>query len=105
MEVLQVPFEAIFYKQAVMDYVILYMHGNGSSAFEGTLFLHCLPDRVGLVCFDFKGCGNRPEGDFITLGQQECKDVDAVARHLKTLGHQVVGWGRSMGAVSLLMSS
>lgn len=104
METLMVPFEVTFYKQPVMDYVILYMHGNGSSAFEGTLFLHSLPDRVGLVCFDFKGCGNRPEGEFITLGQQECKDVDTVACFLKSAGYKVVGWGRSMGAVSLLLS-
>jgi hypothetical protein len=68
-ETLMVPFEVTLYKQKTMDYVLLYLHGNGSSCFEGTLFLSCLPDRVGLACFDFKGCGNRSEGDFITLGQ------------------------------------
>ena len=52
-----------------MRYVILYLHGNGSSRFEGTLFLSCVPDGVGLACFDFSGCGNRTEGEFITLGQ------------------------------------
>jgi hypothetical protein len=51
-----------------MRYVILYLHGNGSSSFEGTLFLPSLPQGVGLACFDFRACGNR-EGDFITLGQ------------------------------------
>lgn len=69
-ETLMVPFEVTFYKQASMDYVLLYLHGNGSSCFEGTLFLSSLPDRVGLACFDFKGCGNRGEGDYITLGQE-----------------------------------
>jgi hypothetical protein len=84
--------------------VVLYLHGNGSSSFEGTLFLPSLPKGVGLACFDFRGCGNR-EGDFITLGQEESGDVDVAARFLKSRGHRVVGWGRSMGAVSLLLSS
>ena len=38
------------------------------------------------------------------MGQQECKDVDVAAVFLKSKGYVVVGWGRSMGAVSLLMS-
>jgi hypothetical protein len=99
-----VPFEVTFYRQKDMNYVILYLHGNGSSRFEGTLFLNYLPEGVGLACFDFKGCGNRTEGDFITLGQEESKDVDTAASFLKAAGYIVVGWGRSMGAVSLLMS-
>lgn len=103
-EILNAPFELTFYRQQTMDYVILYLHGNGSSSFEGTLFLNYLPDRVGLACFDFRGCGNRSEGDFITLGQEEARDVDVAANFLKAAGHRVVGWGRSMGAVSLLMS-
>jgi hypothetical protein len=56
------------YRQRETRYVILYLHGNGSSSFEGTLFLPSLPQGVGLACFDFRACGNR-EGDFITLGQ------------------------------------
>jgi hypothetical protein len=66
-----------------MRYVILYLHGNGSSSFEGTLFLPPMPDGVGLACFDFNGCGNRGEGDFITLGQEESKEVNIAARFLK----------------------
>lgn len=30
--------------------------------------------------------------------------MDIAAKYLKNLGYKVVGWGRSMGAVSLLMS-
>jgi hypothetical protein len=30
--------------------------------------------------------------------------VDIAARYLKGLGYKVVGWGRSMGSVSLLLS-
>ena len=67
--------------------------------------MHSLPDEVGLACFDFNGCGNREEEKFITLGQKECKDVDVAARYLKNQGYIVVGWGRSMGGVSLLKSN
>lgn len=54
-----IGFELTIYKQVEMRYVLLYLHGNGSSRFEGNLFLHSLPDKVGLACFDFNGCGNR----------------------------------------------
>jgi hypothetical protein len=53
------PFELTLYRQEPMRYVILYLHGNGSSSFEGTLFLPPMPEGVGLACFDFNGCGNR----------------------------------------------
>jgi hypothetical protein len=65
----QLPFELTLYRQSPMRYVILYLHGNGSSRFEGYLFLNSLPDGVGLACFDFSGCGNRYDSEYITLGQ------------------------------------
>ncbi len=49
--------------------MILYLHGNGSSRFEGFLQLSSLPENVGLACFDFNGCGNREESQYITLGK------------------------------------
>ena len=58
-----------------------------------------------MACFDFKGCGLRKDGKYITLGKQECVEVDMAVEYLKTYGYPIVGWGRSMGAVSLLMSS
>lgn len=58
---------------------------------------------MGLACFDFEGCGIR-DGKWITLGVKEAEEVDAAARWLKGNGYNVVGWGRSMGSVSLLMS-
>lgn len=64
-----------------------------------------LPDGVGLACFDFSGCGMRFQSQYITLGSKESKEVDIAARYLKKLGYKVVGWGRSMGSVSLLLSS
>ena len=38
-----------------------------------------LPGNVGLACFDFDGCGNRLQRDFISLGKEEAKDVDIAA--------------------------
>jgi hypothetical protein len=32
-ESLKLPFEATFYRQKEIDYVLLYLHGNGSSRF------------------------------------------------------------------------
>ena len=55
----QIPFELTLYSQQEIKYVLLYLHGNGSSRFEGTLFLSSLPDGVALACFDFSGCGLR----------------------------------------------
>lgn len=63
-----------------------------------------MPDNVGLACFDFNGCGLRYESSYITLGKKESKEVDIAAKYLKNLGYKVAGWGRSMGAVSLLLS-
>ena len=42
-----------------MKYIMLYLHGNSSSRFEGYNQLKSLPKNVGLACFDFNGCGNR----------------------------------------------
>jgi pimeloyl-ACP methyl ester carboxylesterase len=62
-----------------------------------------LPDRVGLVCFDFEGCGNR-EGEWVTLGVRESREADRVIAFLEARGYVVALWGRSMGAVSALLS-
>lgn len=40
------------------------------------------------------------------MGVEEGIEADAAAKYLKSKGYmQLVGWGRSMGAVSLLMSN
>lgn len=63
-----------------------------------------LPSDVGLACFDFDGCGNRLQKRFISLGKSEAAEVDIAFLYLKNLGLKVVGWGRSMGSISLLLS-
>ena len=105
METVDIGFPLTLYRQKSISYMLLYLHRSGSCSYEGNLFLQSLPDDVGLACFDFDGCGNRYDSDFITLGLKECKDVDVAARYLKRQGYRVAGWGRSMGGVSLLRSS
>jgi hypothetical protein len=104
MEEHQIPFKLTLYKVKNMEYVLLYLHGNSSSRIEGRLHVTKLPARVGLACFDFGGCGLRNDAKYITLGKKESEEVDIAARYLKGLGYRVVGWGRSMGSVSLLLS-
>lgn len=85
-------------------YVILYLHGNSSSRYEGYSQLGSIPPDVGLACFDFAGCGNRTEQDYISLGKKEAVEVDLAVRFLKDKNFKVAVWGRSMGAVSALLS-
>lgn len=63
-----------------------------------------LPEGVGLACFDFEGCGNRT-GEWVTLGLKESAEVDRAVEFMVGRGMKVVVWGRSMGAVSALMST
>lgn len=62
-----------------------------------------IPNDVALACFDFEGCGNGKE-QFVTLGIKESKQANLAAKYLEDKGFKVVGWGRSMGAASLLLS-
>jgi hypothetical protein len=64
-----------------------------------------LPENVGLACFDFDGCGNRLQRGYISLGKKEAQEVDIAASYLRSKGYSVVGWGRSMGSVSALLST
>ena len=66
--------------------------------------LNQIPADVGLACFDFAGCGNRTEVDYISLGKKEAVEVDTAVRFLREKGFKVAVWGRSMGAVSALLS-
>jgi pimeloyl-ACP methyl ester carboxylesterase len=55
------------------------------------------------VALDFRGHGES-EGDRITLGVTEARDVGAVLDHAATLGGPVLYVGFSMGAVAYLLS-
>jgi len=84
---------------------VVYLHGNSSSRLEAHDVLKvCLPRNLSVFCFDFAGSG-RSEGDFVSLGHEEQKDLVVVLRHLRTSGMATsIGlWGRSMGASTAVL--
>lgn len=86
---------------------VVYLHGNSSSRLEAHDVLKvCLPRNLAVFCFDFAGSG-RSEGDFVSLGIEEQKDLIVVLRHLRTSGMATsIGlWGRSMGAATAIFRS
>ena len=62
-----------------------------------------IKNNISLCTFDFTGCGNA-EGEYISLGYHEWKDVEEVYKYLRTLDKvkEIGLWGRSMGAVTAL---
>lgn len=81
---------------------VIYLHGNSSSRLEGTRILRCLFEKgIDVFTFDFPGCG-LSEGDYISLGYHEKKDVgDVIDFVAKLPGVGAIGlWGRSMGAAT-----
>lgn len=84
---------------------LVYLHSNGSNSIEG-IFLSklCCYFGIGLILFDFTGCGNS-EGDFITFGYNESKDTEIIIDYsFKNFGfNNFALWGRSMGAVTSIL--
>ncbi len=65
-----------------------------------------LPYGISLCSFDFSGCG-QSEGDYISLGWFEKEDVSCVIKYLRENKKTIdkIGlWGRSMGAVTSIMT-
>ena len=84
---------------------IIYLHGNSSSRCEAYPEVKYLLQRnITVFAFDFCGCG-KSEGEYITLGYNEKKDVHCVVEYLlKSRKVSKIGlWGRSMGAVTAIM--
>ena len=88
-------------------YVLVICHGfRGAKENGGKVF--AFADKlkkvgVGVVAFDFRGCGNS-EGDFaaVTLSRQG-EDLQAVIDHVhQAYGLPVILLGRSMGGSSVL---
>lgn len=84
---------------------VIYLHGNSSSRLEACDVLpFLLPKGITLFCMDLAGSG-RSQGDYISLGYFEQRDVLAAVEHLR--GQGSVGpvglWGRSMGAVTAVL--
>eukprot|EP00008_Paramoeba_atlantica_P005124 CAMPEP_0201483242 /NCGR_PEP_ID=MMETSP0151_2-20130828/7463_1 /ASSEMBLY_ACC=CAM_ASM_000257 /TAXON_ID=200890 /ORGANISM="Paramoeba atlantica, Strain 621/1 / CCAP 1560/9" /LENGTH=499 /DNA_ID=CAMNT_0047866299 /DNA_START=109 /DNA_END=1605 /DNA_ORIENTATION=+ len=84
---------------------ILYLHGNCGSRMDA---LDCLDIisayGIGLFTMDFAGAG-QSEGDYISLGYHERRDVETAMEYLQGLGtvSAVALWGRSMGAATSLL--
>ena len=85
--------------------VVLYLHGNSSSRLEGMGVLREVLKRdMNLFTIDFPGCG-LSEGDYISLGYHESRDVKVVVDFIEKLpGVGNIGlWGRSMGAATTMI--
>jgi fermentation-respiration switch protein FrsA (DUF1100 family) len=64
--------------------------------------LHSL--GYGVLLYDARGCGES-EGDRVSLGIHEVKDVSAAYSFLQDQGIEYIGaWGRSQGAATILLS-
>ena len=84
---------------------VIYLHGNSSSRCEAYQDISYLLNRnITVFAFDFCGCG-KSDGEYISLGYYEKKDVHCVVEYLlKSKKVSKIGlWGRSMGAVTAIM--
>ena len=84
---------------------VIYLHGNSSSRCEAYQDISYLLNRnITVFAFDFCGCG-QSDGEYISLGYYEKKDVHCVVEYLlKSKKVSKIGlWGRSMGAVTAIM--
>mmetsp|Transcript_37932 Transcript_37932/g.36341 ORF Transcript_37932/g.36341 Transcript_37932/m.36341 type:complete len:90 (+) Transcript_37932:228-497(+) len=86
---------------------VVYMHGNAGNKLEGmeSYMDYLLPEGITLFTFDFSGCG-LSEGEWVTLGWKEAKDLKTVTDHLSSLGtvSKIGYWGRSMGGATAIMA-
>lgn len=84
---------------------VVYLHGNCSSRLEAFDALPVLlPRDLTVFCMDLGGSG-RSEGEYISLGHHEEKDLMVVLEHLRASNKVTsIGlWGRSMGAVTSIL--
>ena len=84
---------------------VVYLHGNSGNRLEAKpLINELLPRKIALCSLDFAGSGIS-DGQFISLGWQEAKDLKLVVRKLRKRKKikEIALWGRSMGAVTALL--
>lgn len=84
---------------------MVYLHGNCSSRLEAFDVLPVLlPRDLTVFCLDLSGSG-RSDGDYISLGCHEEKDLRIVLQHLRVDKRvsQIGLWGRSMGATTSIL--
>jgi len=84
---------------------VVYLHGASCSRLGALHTLPVLlPRDLTVFCLDLSGSG-RSEGEYISLGHHEEKDLLVVLRHLRNSGlvTSIGLWGRSMGAVTSII--
>ena len=93
-------------KQKEKPPIVVYSHGNAGcrmACFDEIPL--CLYYGLEVFCFDFAGCG-RSDGEKISLGYFEKKDLKACVEHLRENHYTRIGlWGRSMGAATTILYS
>lgn len=84
---------------------VVCLHGNCSSRLEACdIWQVLLPRGITVFTVDLAGSG-LSEGEYISLGHYEERDLKAVIEHLRNSGEvSAVGlWGRSMGAATSIL--
>jgi alpha/beta superfamily hydrolase len=101
---------ACFYKGAPDQGVVILCHGHGvTHGHMNDMVAFLRQAGLGLIVFDFRAHGNS-EGKLCTIGLHEWKDIKAVIAEAKRKGFidettALAGYGRSMGAASLINGS
>lgn len=84
---------------------VVLCHGYTSSKDESFFFKTFLP-HFNAIAFDFRAHGELTDGQYSTIGGDEIYDVQAAVNYVKNdpelSGKPLIGFGFSMGAVSLL---
>lgn len=86
---------------------VIYLHGNCSSRLEASDVLQVLlPRGLTVFCLDLSGSG-LSEGEYISLGWYERRDLKAAVDYLRGLPFTSgIGlWGRSMGAATCVLGA
>ena len=86
---------------------IVFCHGYSHSKHEAFFFKTFFPNFNALA-FDFRAHGELVDGQYSTVGADEIYDVKAAVDFVKSrpdlVGKPIIGFGFSMGAVSLLQA-
>lgn len=86
---------------------IVVCHGFTQSKHETAFFRTFFP-HFNIMVFDFRAHGDLTDGQYSTIGRDEIYDVkgavDFVKSHPKLQNKPIIGFGFSMGAVSLLQA-
>ena len=83
----------------------MFLHSNNGSRIEGLPYAkHLLQAKYNVCVLDFSGSG-LSEGENISLGPREVRDIEAVDLEMrKCYGlRRHILWGRSMGACTAIM--